>query len=83
MKVYEEVELGNSCTGVVSFPPLPLYPWGKSPQCPLDRRLGGSQSRSGRRGEHFLPYRDSNSDSSIAQPVSSRYTDCTIPARET
>jgi len=29
----------------------PLYPQGKSPWYPLDRRLGGPQSRSGRGGE--------------------------------
>jgi hypothetical protein len=29
----------------------PFYPQGKSPHYPLDRRLGGSQSRSGRGGE--------------------------------
>jgi hypothetical protein len=29
----------------------PLYPQGKSPLCPSDRRLGGPQSRSGRGGE--------------------------------
>jgi hypothetical protein len=28
-----------------------LYPLGKSPMYPLDRRLGGFQSRSGRQGE--------------------------------
>jgi hypothetical protein len=33
--------------GVVSFTPRPLYPQGKSPQYPLDRRLGGPQNRSG------------------------------------
>jgi hypothetical protein len=27
-----------------------LYPWGKNPQYPLYRRLGGPQSRSGHRG---------------------------------
>jgi hypothetical protein len=31
---------------------LPLYPRGKSPHCPLDRRLCGPQSRSERGGEH-------------------------------
>jgi hypothetical protein len=31
--------------------PRPLYPRGKSPRCSLYRRLGGSQSRSGRCGE--------------------------------
>jgi hypothetical protein len=36
---------------VVSFIPRPLYPQGKSPQYPLDMRLGGPQSRSGRGGE--------------------------------
>jgi hypothetical protein len=34
---------------VVSFTPRPLYPHGKSPWYPLDRRLGGPQNQS-RRG---------------------------------
>jgi hypothetical protein len=42
---------------------------GKSLRYPLDRRLGGPQSRYGRRGENSWPYRDSNSD-----PVVSRCT---------
>jgi hypothetical protein len=36
---------------VVSFTHQPLYPQGKSPWYPLDRRLGGPQSRYGRGGE--------------------------------
>jgi hypothetical protein len=36
---------------VVSFTPRPLYSQGNSPWYPLDRRLGGPQSRSGRGGE--------------------------------
>jgi hypothetical protein len=36
---------------VVSFTPLPLYPFGKSPLYALDKRLVGPQSRSGRYGE--------------------------------
>jgi len=36
---------------VVSFTPRVLYPQGKSPWYPFDRRLGGHQSRSGRGGE--------------------------------
>jgi hypothetical protein len=36
---------------VVRFTPRPLYPQGKSPRFPLDRRLGGPQIRSGRRGD--------------------------------
>jgi len=31
--------------------PQPLYPWGKSPQNPLDRWLGGPQSQSECSGE--------------------------------
>jgi hypothetical protein len=57
-----------------------FYPWGKSPRYPLVRRLGGPQSRSGRRGENSWLYRDSNSEPSVVQTVSSRYTDCAIPA---
>jgi hypothetical protein len=37
--------------GTRSFTPRPLYPQGKSSWYPVDRRLGGPQSRSGRGGE--------------------------------
>jgi hypothetical protein len=50
---------------VISFTPLPPYPRRMSPLYPLDRRLGGPQSRSGRYGESSWPYRDSNYDSSV------------------
>jgi hypothetical protein len=43
--------LGTRRRWVVSFTPRPLYPHGKIPWYPLDRRLGGPQSRSGRGGE--------------------------------
>jgi hypothetical protein len=43
--------LGTRWRRVVSFTPRPLYSQGKSPWYPLDRRLGGPQSRSGRGGE--------------------------------
>jgi hypothetical protein len=36
---------------MVSFMPQLLYPQGKSPWYPLDRRLGGPQSQSGHGGE--------------------------------
>jgi hypothetical protein len=36
---------------MVRFKNRPLYHQGKSPWYPLDRRLGGPQSRSGRGGE--------------------------------
>jgi hypothetical protein len=38
------LDLGTRWRWVVSFTPRPLYPEGKSP---LDRRVGGPQSRSG------------------------------------
>jgi hypothetical protein len=44
------LDLGIRWRWVVSFMPRPLYPQGKSPWYPLDRRLDGTQSRSGRGG---------------------------------
>jgi hypothetical protein len=41
--------------------------------------LGAPESGSGLHGEHYLRYRDSNSDTSVVQPVTSRYTDYAIP----
>jgi hypothetical protein len=40
---------------VVSFTPRPLYPRCERPRCPLDRRLGEPQSRSGFDGEKKIP----------------------------
>jgi hypothetical protein len=58
---------------VVNFTPRTLYPRGKSPRYPLDRRLGGSQSRSGLFGEEKILYptgiRTLNSWSSSPQLV--------------
>jgi hypothetical protein len=39
---------------VASLTTRPLYPRGKSPRHPLDRRLGRPQSRSGRRGKEKI-----------------------------
>jgi hypothetical protein len=40
---------------VVSFTPRPLYPQGKRPWYPLDRRLCGPQHRSEHCGEEIIP----------------------------
>jgi hypothetical protein len=54
--------LGTGWRWVVSFTPRPIYSQGKSSWYPLDRRLGGPQSCSGRGGEekNFQPHRESN-----------------------
>jgi hypothetical protein len=43
----------------------------RAPRYQLDKRLGGYQNRSARRGEKFRPYRDSKSEPSAVQPVAS------------
>jgi hypothetical protein len=48
------LDLVTSWRWVVSFTPLPLYLRRKSPQYPLNRRLGGPQSRSGQCGEEKI-----------------------------
>jgi hypothetical protein len=45
------IDLGIRWRWVVSFTPRPLYPQGKSSWYPLDTKLGGPQSRSGRGDE--------------------------------
>jgi hypothetical protein len=40
-----------------------------TPRYPLDRKLGGPQNWSERRGENSRPYWDSNSDPSVVQPA--------------
>jgi hypothetical protein len=49
--MYRSTFSGTSWRWVVIFTPRPVYPRGKSAWYPLYRRLGGPQSRSGRRGE--------------------------------
>jgi hypothetical protein len=49
-------------------------PQGRSPQYPLDRRLGGPRSRSGRRGEEKNLAPAGNRNRAV-QPVASRCTD--------
>jgi hypothetical protein len=47
------LDLGATWRWVISFTPSPFYNQVKSPCYPLDRRLGGPQSRSGHSGEKF------------------------------
>jgi hypothetical protein len=53
-----------------------------NPRYPLNKKLGGLQSPYGRRGEEKIldPTGTWNSDHSVIQPVTSRYTDYVIPA---
>jgi hypothetical protein len=67
---------------VVSFTSLLLYPPGKEQPVPIGYEAGWAPEpvwTTGRR-ENSWPYRDSNSDPSVVQPVASLYTDCAIPA---
>jgi hypothetical protein len=58
---------------VVSFTPRPLFLQGRSPCYPLDRRLGGLQSRSGRGGEETNSQHLAGLEPQIIQPVAQRY----------
>jgi hypothetical protein len=64
---------------VVSFTPLPLYPRGKSSRYPLDRRLGGPQSRSGQRGEEKV-LDPTGTRTPALRSSGHHYTDYAIPA---
>jgi hypothetical protein len=54
-----------------------LHPSGKKPWYPLDRKLGGPRSRSGRGGEekNSQSHQESNPRTPIVQPVAQGYTD--------
>jgi hypothetical protein len=47
---YSSITLALDGVSGQSHPLATLYPWGKDPRYPLDRRLDGSQSRSVHRG---------------------------------
>jgi hypothetical protein len=48
------LDLSTTSRWVVSFTPLSLYPRGKSLRYPLDKRLGGHKTRSGRPKEEQI-----------------------------
>jgi hypothetical protein len=67
------IDLGTRWRWVVSFTPRPFYPQGKSPFYPLDRRLGGPQTRPRCGGEkNSQPL--SGLEPPYIQPVAQRYT---------
>jgi hypothetical protein len=66
--------LGTRWRWVVSFTPLPLYHQGKISWYPLDRRLGGPQSRSGRGGEEKNSQCLQGLELPIIQPAVQHYT---------
>jgi hypothetical protein len=68
------LNLGTWWMWVVSFTPRPLYHQAKSPCYPLDRRLSGPQSRSGRGGEEKDSQPLPGLEPPIIQPVVQRYT---------
>jgi hypothetical protein len=73
------LDLGTRWRWAVSFTSLPLYPQGKSPWYPLDRRLGGPQSRSGRGGEKKNSQSLPGLEPPIIQPVVQSYTTMLSP----
>jgi hypothetical protein len=68
------LDLDTRWRWVVSFRAWPLYFRSKSPSCPLDRKLGGPQSRSGRGGEEKNSQPLQGLESPIIQPIAQRYT---------
>jgi hypothetical protein len=65
--------LGTRLRWMVSFTPRSLYPQRKSSWYPLDRRLGGPQSRSGRGGEEKNSQPLPGLELPIIRPVAQRY----------
>jgi hypothetical protein len=75
------LNLGTRWRWVVSFMPRPLYNRGKNPWYPLDMRLGGPQSWSGRGGEDKKKSYTSPTGNwnPVVQPELSSYTDWATP----
>jgi hypothetical protein len=58
----------------VSFTSVPLYPQGKSPWYPSDRRLGGLQNRSGHGGGEKSAHSPPELEPPAVQPAAQRCT---------
>jgi hypothetical protein len=68
------LDLGTRWRWVVSFTLLPVYPQGKSYMFPLDRRLCGPQSRSGRGSKERNSLPLPGFEPPIIQPIAKGYT---------
>jgi hypothetical protein len=71
------MEVGGQFHSLAALPP------GKEPLYPVDRRVGGPQSRSGcgseeKNSQPPPPRRKSNPRTSIVEPVAQRYTEWAI-----
>jgi hypothetical protein len=73
------LEPGNRWRWMVSFTSLPLYHLGRSPRYPINRRLDGPQSRSGRCGQ-WKKYYTAGNQTRAVQPVDRRNTAWAIPS---
>jgi hypothetical protein len=82
IQLYAFFDVSTKWRWVVRFTSRPFCPQGKSPRYPMDRRLCGPQSWSGRGIEekNSSTGRESNPYHPIIQPVASCYTDWAIPA---
>jgi hypothetical protein len=71
---------GTKWRWVVRFTPRPLYPQGKSPRYPLDRRWVGPRTVLDAVAKRKIPSprRESNSRTPIVQSVAQRYNDWVI-----
>jgi hypothetical protein len=68
------LDLGTKCRWVASVTPRPRCPPGNSSWYPLDRKLDGPQSRSGRGGEEKNSQPLPGFEPPIIQPIAQRYT---------
>jgi hypothetical protein len=75
------LDLGTSWRWVAKFTPRQLHTQGIEPPVRIWYEIGWTSEPVWAiwRGENPWPYRDSNSDPSVVQPVASRYTEYAIP----
>jgi hypothetical protein len=78
------LDLGTSWRCGQLHAPATLPP-GKEPLVPIGQEAGWAPEPvwTTWRRENSWPYRDSNSDPSVVQPICSHYTDCAIPIHQT